>query len=407
MLRTFRGPSAGALLALLTLGWGSNQFAPLIVMYQSQLGVSAAQAQAMFVLYAVGLVPGLFLGGRWSDRRGRAQIVRAALLLAGLSSIVLMCGSAAHPLLYLGRLLAGAASGVGFSAGTAWAKETTTGDHAARRSVVAMTAGFAGGPMIVGLVAAALVAATVPRLAVWVYVPHLLLVAWAVWTLRRAPTGGPVIREPASGQRAAGRGGHDVRFARIVVPLAPWVFITASVALAILPGATHPGTALDLLAFTAVVTALPAVAGVVIQPLMARLHGLLTPLLAISMSLAVVGLLLGAEAVAAQSLTMTALACIVLGLSYGACQTCGLHEVMAASPPQALGHNTAIYQALTYLGDFTPLPIVLLSTYVPLVWILTGIALAAGATLAWLVVANLRIDASARIDANLRIEAAA
>jgi len=49
--------------ALLALGWGSNQFAPLVVDYQVAAHVSAAATETMFVLYAVGLVPGLFAGG--------------------------------------------------------------------------------------------------------------------------------------------------------------------------------------------------------------------------------------------------------------------------------------------------------------------------------------------------------
>lgn len=396
MLQLLRRPSAGALLALFTLGWGSNQFAPLIVMYQSRLGVNAAQAQAMFVLYAVGLVPGLFMGGRWSDRHGRAPIVMLALLGAGLSSVLLMCGPAAHTWLYLGRLLAGLAGGVGFSAGTAWVKETISGQHGPRRAVVAMTFGFASGPLIVGLLAAGLVAAGASAPAVWVYIPHLLLVAVTLLIITRTRgRADATAHDPVNnlGQRGAGLGLRDPRFVWIVVPMAPWVFITASIALAILPGAVHSTGTGDPLTFSALVTPLPAVAGIGIQPLVARLHEKLTQLLATAMSLAAIGLLLGAWAVAAQSLAMTVLACIVLGLSYGACQTCGLHEVMAASPPDQLGRNIAIYQALTYLGYLIPLPIALLIPYVSLIWVLAGLAVACGLTLALVLSANIRIEA--------------
>lgn len=398
MLRRLRQPSGGALLALLVMGWGSNQFAPLIVMYQSELGVSAAQAQAMFVLYAVGLVPGLFLGGRWSDRHGRAPVVMLALIAVGLSSAILMGGSAAPALLYLGRLLAGLACGIGFSAGTAWVKETASGQRGPRRAVVAMTLGFAGGPLIIGLLAAGLVASDVTAPEVWVYIPHLALVAAVLLIISR------IDRQKSSAAldtlndsdgRGVGLGLRDPRFAWIVVPLAPWVFITASIALAILPGAIRPNGDGELLMFSAVLTPLPAVAGIGVQFLVAHIHEKLTHLLTSALLLAAVGLLLGAWAVAAQSLTITVLACIVLGLSYGACQTCGLHEVMTASPANQLGRNTAIYQALTYLGYLIPLPIALLARHVSLTWILAGLAVAAGLTLTLVVRANIRIEAQA------------
>ncbi|MCP6456967.1 MFS transporter, partial [Klebsiella pneumoniae] len=86
-------------------------FAPLIVMYQSTAGVSPAASQAMFVLYAVGLVPGLFVGGPLSDRRGRRAVVLGALLLSAVSSLLLMLGGEHDAWLYLGRVLAGVAGG--------------------------------------------------------------------------------------------------------------------------------------------------------------------------------------------------------------------------------------------------------------------------------------------------------
>ena len=52
-------------------GWGANQFTPMLLLYRSQLGLSAAIVEAMFGLYAIGLIPGLLVGGSASDRIGR------------------------------------------------------------------------------------------------------------------------------------------------------------------------------------------------------------------------------------------------------------------------------------------------------------------------------------------------
>src|SRR5215207_8524036 len=57
--------------ALFGVGWGANQFAPLLLVYHRDLGVGEATLEAMFGVYAVGLIPGLLIGGPLSDRIGR------------------------------------------------------------------------------------------------------------------------------------------------------------------------------------------------------------------------------------------------------------------------------------------------------------------------------------------------
>ena len=63
----------GAGLAVCTAGWGANQFTPMMLLYRSQLGFSAATVEAMFGLHAIGLIPGLLVGGSLSDRTGRRR----------------------------------------------------------------------------------------------------------------------------------------------------------------------------------------------------------------------------------------------------------------------------------------------------------------------------------------------
>src|ERR1700759_1245996 len=112
--------------ALAAIGWGATQFAPLIVLYR-QHGVSASATEIMFGLYAVGLVPALFVGGRWSDRAGRKAVVTVALALSLLASLVMLMGSASAGWLYVGRLVAGIGSGLAFGTGAAWIRELSSG----------------------------------------------------------------------------------------------------------------------------------------------------------------------------------------------------------------------------------------------------------------------------------------
>jgi MFS family permease len=73
---------AGA--ALFGAAWGSNQFTPMLLVYRRQLGLSTGTLEALFGVYALGLIPGLLIAGPLSDARGRRPVIltSAALSLA-------------------------------------------------------------------------------------------------------------------------------------------------------------------------------------------------------------------------------------------------------------------------------------------------------------------------------------
>lgn len=380
-----RSGELGALLALTAIGWGANQFAPLVVVYQVVADVDAAAAQGMFVLYAVGLIPGLFVGGPLSDRFGRRIVVLVSLGLSLTSATLLLLGALDTSWLYSGRLFAGFASGAGFSAGTAWVKEVAAGGTGPRRAVIAMTSGFAIGPAASGLAAA-----TLPHPTVSVYIPHVIITAVAVVLVLSSRGGGPV-----GARTSTGAGGprsprwtvtRDPRFLLFIAPVALWVFTTASVALAVLPGAVDiPGDAGQRFAFLALVTPIPAGAGILIQPLVRHLDHRLTTQVLTGFGFGVSGYLVGAWAVLHDARVGVFIAAVLLGSAYGFCQTIGLTEIARLSPPDRLGLNTALYQSITYVGYMIPLPVVILMEWFSLPGILIG--LAALATLTCVLVA--------------------
>ena len=110
---------------LLGAAWGSNQFTPMLLVYRHTLGLSTGTLEAMFGVYALGLIPGLLLAGPLSDARGRRIVVVPAAALGLAASVVLIGGGHSVGLLFLGRLMAGVSSGAAFSAGTAWLRETS------------------------------------------------------------------------------------------------------------------------------------------------------------------------------------------------------------------------------------------------------------------------------------------
>lgn len=380
----------GAGLTLAAVAWGANQFAPLIVMYQARLGLSAAVADAMFGLYALGLVPALLAGGRLSDRAGRRAVITPALLVSFFATCLLMAGAHDPLLLYAGRFLAGVASGLAFGTGAAWVKELSAdaGDPAAgpRRATIAMTAGFAAGPLVAGACAQWL-----PSPAVTAYLPHLaVLIAVAVPAGRTPDPGRATAASPAQAPRVGGPPRLARHFVLIMLPFAPWVFGTAAIALAYLPALAAPRAGRQELLFSALVTGLTALAGIAAQPL-GRTIRRLPPgrLVPASMTFVLAGIGCAAWAADTLSLPLVFLASAVLGIGYGVTQFVGLAEVQHIAAPRCLGTVTAAYQVLSYTGFAFPFLMSLASsrghlTPTALLLLLLGVAAAAAA---WLTVA--------------------
>jgi len=387
----------GAGLALAAVGWGANQFSPLIVMYQARLGLSAAVADAMFGLYALGLVPALLAGGRLSDRIGRRAVVMPALLTSFLATCLLMAGGHQPLLLYAGRFLAGVASGLAFGTGAAWVKELSAdaGDGTAgpRRATVAMTAGFAAGPLAAGACAQWLPSPTVTA-----YLPHLAVLIAAIAPAWRTPDPARIAATSSvSSAQIAGAGrprGLARHFLLVMLPFAPWVFGTAAIALAYLPALAAPRAGQQALLFSALAAGLAALAGIAAQPLARVVRRLPSgqPLPA-SMALVLAGIGCAAWAADTPSLPLVFLASAVLGTGYGITQFAGLAEVQRIAAPRSLGTATATYQVLSYTGFAFPFLLSLASAHrhlSPLGLLLLLLGVAAIAT-AWLAIVTIRL----------------
>ncbi|MER5782791.1 MFS transporter [Streptomyces mobaraensis] len=358
------GPSAGiggrawlrAGVAVAAVGWGANQFAPLLLLYRSELGLSAATVQATFGLYAIGLVPGLLLGGPVSDRYGRRRLMLPALFVSVLASLLLIAGGSQEELLFAGRLVSGIASGAAFSSGTVWIKELSlagSGREAnpgPRRATITMTTGFAVGPLVAGLLAQ-----WAPSPMTVAYLPHLALALVSIPLVWGAPETCGGSREGSVWRQVRVPAVREPRFRNVVAPLAPWVFGSASVALAYLPGLVKDRVGGNALVFGAVVTALTGFAGILVQPLARRMDDPRRPrLIASSMAIVVAGLLVSAAAAETLQPALVVLAALVLGAGYGCCQVCGLLEVQRMAGPKDLAGLTAVYQALSYIGFAAP-----------------------------------------------------
>ncbi|HEX3733387.1 MAG TPA: MFS transporter [Mycobacteriales bacterium] len=373
-------------IAVAAVGWGANQFAPLLLVYRSQLGLSAATAEATFGMYALGLIPALLVCGPLSDRFGRRRVIVPALLASAAASGLLIAGGSAVGLLFAGRLLAGAASGAAFSSGAAWIKELSpsggTGSSAGpRRVTVTMTAGFGGGPLVAGLLAQ-----WAPTPTVVPYLPHLALLVVALILVLRTPETRTAVPRAGQGWQVGLAELRGPRFRSVVLPLAPWVFGSASIALAYLPSLVQHRLGHVALAFTAVITMLTALAGILIQPLVRRMDVAGSArLIGVALSLVFAGLLVAATAAATEQPSLVVVAILVLGAGYGACQVCGLQEIQRLARPETLGGLTAVYQAVSYLGFALPFLLALAVHIASAGVLLLGVAALALITLAWTV----------------------
>lgn len=334
--------------AMFAVGWGANQFTPLLIAYRDELGMSVQTRAFLFGVYAAGLVPALLVGGAASDRWGRRAVVLPWVALSPLASVILVVAHDSVPGLAAGRLLAGACSGVVFSAATAWVSELSETGAGPKRAAIALSAGFGVGPLVTGLVGQ-----WAPRPLETPYLPHLVLGVVALVLVARVPGPRPeaVVLRPLLGLPAVTRGR---RFLLVVAPSAPWVFGCAALSIAYLPGEIG-GSQSGALAFVGVLAGLTLGCGVLVQGLARRLDER-RPLLAgqVGLVAALVGSAVGVLALTTDARWLLLLGGPVLGAAYGCVLVSGLRETERLSAPDERGATVAVFYALTYLGFGVP-----------------------------------------------------
>jgi MFS family permease len=386
MTDRWRGPWGwrGVASGMFAVAWGANQFVSMLVAYRLHRGISIAVNDALFGVYAVGLIMALLLGGPAADIWGRARLVRPAVVVSIMATVLLMAGSDSLPLLFTGRFVAGVASGAIFAAGTAWVKELSTApfepgwveDAGARRATIALSLGFGLGPLAAGIVAQ-----WAPDPLVTAYLPHLVIALAAlplVWlapeTLTPGPPGSPVgffrrLRVPSV---------RHHRFLGIVVPAAPWVFAAPAVAFAVLPSLVSGRTGGYAIIFAGAVGFLTLGVGVAVQPLARRLdrpgelRGATLALVFVS-----TGMVVAAVAAQTRSPVLVVVATLPLGAGYGMGLVSGLLETQRAAGPDDLAGLTAVYYALTYIGFGVPVLLAWLSHLASYPVLLCGLAVLA------------------------------
>ena len=359
---TLNGRNSGAWVriafAMFAVGWGANQFSPMLIVYRHELRLTAGEVAGLFLVYALTLIPGLLIGGPASDRFGRRPVVWPFVALSPLATLLLVLEPRSLAMIAVGRALAGLCSGVVFGAATAWVQDVSPDEGPSngpsnglgvRRSALALTAGFGLGPVV-----AAVLAQWAGDPLVVPYLPHLVIGTAAAAVLAGTPEGSaerPGRPQPA-GRRWPPAAVRTRRFWLAVAPGSPLVFGSVALAIVVLPEEVTSARTLSA-GFAGLMTALSFATGVAVQPFARRLPDMLAGAVA-GLVCAAAGAAVGIAAAASSDRVLAGVAALLLGLAYGLCLVSGLRQAEHMAGPDERGAVIACYYALAYLGFVVP-----------------------------------------------------
>ncbi len=363
---------AAVVTVLLATGWAANHFAALMPAISDEQHLGAASLEAIFGIYAVGLLPGLLLGGRSSDALGRRPVAWAGSATALAGTVAMLVSQHAEVLL-AGRFIVGFGVGLAISSCTAWASDLRGPDGAATAGAV-LIAGFAVGPFAAGAIA---VAGSPGIRGSFALAAALLGAATLVAAVvaRRA-----AVPDAAStdgvGLPASPRQG-SARALSWAMPLAPWVFGSATLAFVTIPTRVDTGLAPSVAAGTAALIASGA-SGLIQVLARARRFG---PQAGTAGALlAAFGYALTAAAPPTMTPALGLTLLLVLGCASGLCMRDGLIDLEAAAPQDRRGALTGAFYALSYLGFGLPLLLTVVGSAPASAAILVTLAVLASAT---------------------------
>lgn len=370
-------------LALFAVAYGTNVSTPLLLLYERELGLTSWTVTALFAVYPLGLAPALAWSGPTSDVLGRRAVVLPGLVLSGVASVVMIAGADSLGLLFVGRFLLGAVSGLVFVVASAWMQELGAADPmwAARFTGLVMYAGFGLGPLVSGALGQ-----WGPRPLAVPYLVHLVVLVIAVALLPRVPE--TVHRDrtrrirPNLGIPAASRS----TFARIVAPTAIGVFGFPSLVFGLFPVLLRPAMESVAIFVTGIVGLMAMAAIIPAQAWVARIGP--ERAAPIGLALGTAGCGIGLVAFATDVWPLLFVAALSMGVASGLCMTSGLRLVDAITRPTDRGALTGTFYAVAYAGMTMPVIVSTVARSAGYEVVLAVLAVIGAALTAWLVAAT-------------------
>ena len=338
----------GAVLAvLLVTGWVANHFVALMPAISDRQHLSTATLDAIFGIYAVGLLPGLLLGGRASDVFGRLAVAMTGSATAVVGTVAMLLSQEAE-VLTVGRFIVGVGVGLAMSSGTAWASDLKGPAGAASAGAV-LIVGFAIGPFAGGLITGA----GEPGVRISFAVAAALVVAAMAVTIvvarRPAETVAADSRDP---EPAAAPQQSIARALSWALPMAPWVFASATLGFVTIPARVQTGLAAPVAAGLAALIVNGA-SGVI--QVVARVGKWGPQCGTAGAVLAALSYALIAVAPPTMTVALSLPLLLILGCAAGLSLREGLIDLEAAAPQRVRGTLTGVFYSVNYIGFGLPL----------------------------------------------------
>ncbi len=384
-------PRRALALALYAVAFGTNVATPLFLVYEQDLALSRWTITALFAIYPIGLAPALAYAGPASDVLGRRVVTVPGLVLSGVASLVMMLGDDALWMLFVGRLLLGAVSGLVLVVASAWMQELGGVDSmwTARLLGVVMYGGFGMGPFVGGVLGQ-----WSDRPLVWPYVVHLVLVAAGLVVIALVPETVERSRRPIRPNLGIPHGAAS-EFWRVVVPTALGVFAFPSLAFGLFPVLLRPAMSGVAVFVTGLVFVLSMGLIVPAQAWVGRVG----PYRAapVGLMLGTAGTALGLVSFATGWWGVLFPASITMGTASGLCMTSGLHFVDVLADPKQRGALTGAFYAAAYAGMTAPLVASTLAHAIGYEAVLAVITAAGVGLAVWLIAATRSLRATTSV----------
>jgi MFS family permease len=337
----------GVLAVLLATGWAASHFVALMPLISDRQHLGTATLDAIFGIYAVGLLPGLLIGGRASDAVGRRPVVWIGSAITLMGTLVMLFSQQSDALLF-GRLIVGVGVGLAMTAGTAWASDLKGPAGAATAGAV-LIVGFAIGPFASGVIAAAGQAGVRVSFEIAAAIVVVAIVI-AVAAAQGADVTAPATAHDLEQSTPARQGGAWAL--SWAMPLAPWVFASATIGFITIPARMHVGLAASLAVGTATLI-VNGVSGLI--QVVARSRGWGPQAGTGGAVLAALGYAGTAAAPPTIPLALGLPLLVIVGCASGLCLREGLIDLEAAAPQRVRGALTGTFYTVTYIGFGLPL----------------------------------------------------
>ena len=269
----------------------------------------------------------------------------SATAVAG--TIAMLC-SQQYDALLIGRLIVGLGVGLAMSSCTAWASDLN-GPAGAAAAGAALMAGFAIGPFAGAVIAAAGPAGIRLSFGIAAAV-GVAAMSVVVVTARHSGAAARSTTEVWEPPTPAEQGVAPAL--SWAMPLAPWVFASATLGFIAIPGRVHTGLAASLAAGTATLM-VNGVSGLIQVLARARRWGPQAG--TAGAALAALGYAVTALAPPAIPLALGVPLFVVLGCASGLCLREGLIDLEAAAPKRLRGGLVGAFYVVTYIGFGLPL----------------------------------------------------